>query len=242
MKNFNRYFMIMLFSCLVFAIAANADDQDQLFVDSVNSNWVARNYTQILAAVNVRLQANSNDVLALSLKMNYYFYCDMNIPNVYAVAHIFTNAVRASGRTEVLPIAQVMAQRFFDLPLSEPSFTEAQRNALHSEFSDMFPGVEECEAFSLSLNSGCDLHVRSENPSDGVSIQIFPWSENTTVSRTTSFDRVYMKGIVVKLSAPSNVSGKSFAQWNKDGLSISTTTNVMITISNNVTMTAVYIP
>ncbi len=85
------------------------------------------------------------------------------------------------------------------------------------------------------------LIVASENPDSGVPIQV---SEPDTRGRTdgdTTFDRLYPVGTPVTLTAPATVGDKTFSHWLRNGVRVSNNTSIDITISTDITMTAVYV-
>jgi hypothetical protein len=241
MKNFTRLAVVLIITGSF--TLAGAQDDDQALISVVNSNWASTNYTLLWSNINARLLANSADILGLSLKMNYYTHCDRNASNAYAAANSFTNSVGASARTELVPYAQIMAQRILNVPSSEfASFSATISNEVHSLFPSNFPGAQECEIFAMSFKARRDVHVQSVNPSTGVPIILRLVGHVERQTGTTSFSRVYYTKSSVTLTAPGTVNGKAFTQWNMDTNTFSTNANITITVSNNVTMTAVYEP
>jgi hypothetical protein len=124
--------------------STTADNIDQ-FLNSVNSNWTNRNYSQILSGINARLSRDSNDVLALSLKMGYHVYCEPNGLIVHETASNFLNLVKSSNNPESLPLAECIAQRYLNLPSSIPAF---DKEKMHSLFTDSFPVSIESGSFA----------------------------------------------------------------------------------------------
>jgi hypothetical protein len=84
------------------------------------------------------------------------------------------------------------------------------------------------------------LTVNSVNPASGVSITVSPADLAQAANGNTSFTRVYSPGTVVNLTAPSKSGSKNFQKWQKDGVDLSTSANISVTLDVNHTLNAVY--
>jgi subtilisin family serine protease len=85
------------------------------------------------------------------------------------------------------------------------------------------------------------LIVASSNPNTGVSITVSPNDKNNQGSASTEFTRMYSNNAVVTLTAPATAGGNNFQKWQRDGVDLSTSVNVQISMDVNHTMTAVYV-
>ncbi len=85
------------------------------------------------------------------------------------------------------------------------------------------------------------LTVASVNPSSGVAITVSPLDKNGAGSGSTQFTRTYAGRTVVTLTAPATASGNTFQKWQKGGVDYATTAVTTVTMSANITMTAVYL-
>jgi hypothetical protein len=84
------------------------------------------------------------------------------------------------------------------------------------------------------------LTVESQNPDNGVVINVAPTDLNSLSTGATTFDRDYEVGEDVILSAPLDANGQPFLQWLLNGTPFSTNNVVNITMLSDITMTAVY--
>jgi hypothetical protein len=100
----------------------------------------------VLTLINDRLQADSNDVLALSLKS--YVFVEKNMHLAHQAANSFLAIVNAgTTKQDLKDQAQVLAKRVTDIPADDTTtLTEDQRNSMHAEL-DKFPFIEECFVF-----------------------------------------------------------------------------------------------
>jgi hypothetical protein len=85
------------------------------------------------------------------------------------------------------------------------------------------------------------LTVASSNPASGVSITLSPNDNNGQANGITQFTRIYNNNTVVTLTAPGTAAGNNFQKWQKDGIDLSTNTQVQVTMDANHTMTAIYV-
>jgi subtilisin family serine protease len=89
---------------------------------------------------------------------------------------------------------------------------------------------------------GYTLTVASSNPNSGVSITVSPNDNNSQGNGTTQFTRVYDATTSVNLTAPATAGGNPFQKWQRDGVDFAATLATSVTIDNNHTMTAIYVP
>ena len=85
------------------------------------------------------------------------------------------------------------------------------------------------------------LTVASVNPSD-VAIAVNPVDVDRLGNGTTRFDRIYDSGALVNLTAPITSPSTRFAKWQRDGVDVSTSPSVQVTMDADHTLTAVYGP
>jgi len=83
------------------------------------------------------------------------------------------------------------------------------------------------------------LHVRSENPNSGVNISVTP-DVNNQSDGTTPFDRTYLTGQTVTLTALGSVGNAGFLHWKIDGVPASSNPQITIGMFSDHTVTAVY--
>lgn len=86
------------------------------------------------------------------------------------------------------------------------------------------------------------LAVSSANPNSGVDIAVTPPDINTNGTGVTFFTRTYTNGTVVTLTAPADIGIGHFAKWQRGGADYATNPAITITMSTNITLTAVYAP
>ena len=226
-----------------FTITCGADNEAD-FIEDINTAWTNRNYDAILSNINVRLQANSNDALALSLKMNYYLWADLNTSNAHAVAQAFTNAVRSSNRQYLVPLAGHMASKVLSI-VETNTYTSAQRDEMHAMFPQVFPSIIDCVYFAAQFVQTnvvqFQLSVGSSNPDTGVAIVMDPKDDYARGSTNTSFSRIFTKETSVKLTAPATAGGHAFVEWRKNEDVCSTNRTITLTMpAASTTITAVY--
>lgn len=140
---------VLIFLCLSFFLApmpVTYGEDLKEFIEDVNSAWTNRNYAGIMSNINARLTVDTNDVLALGLKMNYYLWADLNTSNAHAAARSFSNAVHQSQRQDLFPLANNFVSVVMNVDETN-SYTSAQRDKLHSMFPDMFPSIVEQVSF-----------------------------------------------------------------------------------------------
>lgn len=233
--------IIVTISLIVSALTtrAIADNQDEVFINTINSNWISANYISMISNINMRSQANSNDVLAILLKMNYYYYCDFSSSNCNTFAQTFTNIVQSSPRAELKQTAESIAGPYLNITTSEPPFTATQRTNLHLLFPQSFPGLDESLAFYTHFSKRFNIVVLSENTT-GVFINVTPYDKNGFESGTTSFTRVYFDNASILLSAPGAINGHTFSHWKVFNDTAGTNLSLNITVTNNMTITAVF--
>lgn len=85
------------------------------------------------------------------------------------------------------------------------------------------------------------LSVTSTNPSSEVGITVQPPDSQGLASSDTPFIRTYTNGSLVTLIAPSTVSGKRFAAWQLDGMTVTTNRDLRVEMEANYEVTAVYV-
>ncbi|MCX7047801.1 MAG: hypothetical protein NTX50_20240 [Candidatus Sumerlaeota bacterium] len=85
------------------------------------------------------------------------------------------------------------------------------------------------------------LQVDSVNPSAGVAITVSPADNSGQSNGTTAFTRVYNSGSVVTLTAASAQGPNPFVRWDKDGALYDTAQTIVVTMTANITLTAVYL-
>jgi hypothetical protein len=99
-------------------------------------------------------------------------------------------------------------------------------------------------AYSLTLTERpkTTLTVNS-TPDSGVAITVTPNDLNGNGDGSTQFIRTYYQNQTVVLNAPGIANGKEFKEWQKDGVTVPSSTNVVtVGMDTNHTMTAVYGP
>ena len=85
------------------------------------------------------------------------------------------------------------------------------------------------------------LTVPSSNPNSGVNITVSPADNGALGNGTTPFARTYNNGAGVNLTAPATASGNNFLKWQRNGVDFATTLATSVTMSQDWTMTAVYV-
>lgn len=82
----------------------------------------------------------------------------------------------------------------------------------------------------------------SSTPNTGVNIAVTPSDTNGQSNGTTQFTRTYYQNTTVVLNAPAIVGATEFKQWQKDGVTVETSTVVVFGMDTDHTLTAVYGP
>ncbi len=83
------------------------------------------------------------------------------------------------------------------------------------------------------------LSVQSFGPSSGVTIGVTP-DVNGNGDGSTPFQRLYVTGSTVQLTAPPIAGGNTFQRWLRNGFFYSLDQVITVTITADITMTAVY--
>jgi hypothetical protein len=86
------------------------------------------------------------------------------------------------------------------------------------------------------------LTVTSVNPNSGVSIRVAPADNNHLGDGAPSFIRYYADGITVNLAAALKAGNNNFVKWRQDGVDLSTSSRINVTLHSDHTLTAVYGP
>ena len=84
------------------------------------------------------------------------------------------------------------------------------------------------------------LTVNSENPGSGVGITVSATDIFGGTDGTTTFERRYLEGEAVTLTAPPVADGNVFLYWEKDGNPITTNNVIDVTMLTDIELTAVY--
>lgn len=87
------------------------------------------------------------------------------------------------------------------------------------------------DAFTLTFTAG---------NATAVPITVYQADVNALKNGTTDFTRLYLTGSSVSFTAPQVVGTKYFARWEKNGLVLSTSATVTVSVTNNATFKAVY--
>lgn len=142
MKSAYFHLLLMLIGLCFNALAGSAENL--ALYNQINQHWHNRAYQQIFAIIQAREQADSSDVLALSLKQYYYVFADKDITKAHQAAAALNSVLGASSNQKLKDIGQVMMKRVTDIPVTETSaYTTQQRDALHAALED-FPFIDEC--------------------------------------------------------------------------------------------------
>lgn len=146
----NQIFILLIsffFSTMLLAQSTNDCD---LFISEVNQEWQARNYTNILTAIDQRLTTESNDVLALALKVGYYTWAEVSFSNVQSSANAFliavTNVAPAEFQDPSALVNYAMAIASMPMPTNAPvneSRTAQQVDYVHQTYPLHFPDIEQ---------------------------------------------------------------------------------------------------
>jgi len=120
---------------------ARAEDLKE-FIENLNSGWTNRNYNVVMSNINARLAVDSNDVLGLALKMNYYLWAELNTSNAHIAATSLSNVIHNSGRDDLYPLVDEMVTAVIAVNETN-SYTSPQHDKLHTMFPNMFPSIIE---------------------------------------------------------------------------------------------------
>ena len=82
----------------------------------------------------------------------------------------------------------------------------------------------------------------SSTPNTGVSVTVTPNDTGGLSNGATQFARTYYQNEIVSLNVPFYAGGNEFKQWQKDGVTVETTTAVTFNMNTDHTLTAVYGP
>lgn len=119
-----------------------AQDPLQQFVDQVNEKWRLKDYAAIQVLINGRLQASSNDVLALATKAYFFVYAVNDLNQARGAIDFLNTVVQASNAANIKTVVQQMKQEIFDIPLNESgSLPAADQARMHVLFPDEFPTI-----------------------------------------------------------------------------------------------------
>lgn len=88
--------------------------------------------------------------------------------------------------------------------------------------------------------AGRTLTVSSQNPNSGVPITVYTADKNGLKNGTTQFVRQYTQGAQVSLTAPATVGNNYFMRWDLDGASWQANKTVVVPMSADRTLSAVY--
>lgn len=86
------------------------------------------------------------------------------------------------------------------------------------------------------------LSVNSDNPATGVPISVWTRDFNGMANGTTSFERMYLDGRSVSLTAPATAGGNYFARWLVDGVAAGSSKTLTTTMTADRVVTAAYLP
>ena len=84
------------------------------------------------------------------------------------------------------------------------------------------------------------LTVASLNPASSVNIAVTPNDNNGAGNAATQFTRTYNPNTNVNLTAPATVNGNQFWKWQVNGVDLTTSHQATVTMTGNLTATAVY--
>lgn len=138
--------MILLLTIGFFpaVLADNIDD----FVSSVNTNWVAQNYTGMEQVVEARLDAYTNDLSAMLVLMHLHGTIESNLVLAQSYVPPFTNAaalVNWSLDREAEVLCHVVALEVLDPSAAQSGgcgvfgLNSNQLEQLHAEFPTNHP-------------------------------------------------------------------------------------------------------
>lgn len=122
-------------------------------VGLVNTNWKNKNHTAILQLITTRLNNDSDDVFATSLKVNYYIFTECDLVKARASADSLVTIVSAHGDSNATSLVTGIKNEVYSIPLSENSpYNQAQQNAIHVAFPNTFPNISICYGIANSLD------------------------------------------------------------------------------------------
>ncbi|HBA84785.1 MAG TPA: hypothetical protein DCZ95_11885 [Verrucomicrobia bacterium] len=146
----SKYLLAATF-LLVHLPMVTADDIDD-FATEINSAWSSTNDSQIATLINQRLSQDTNDVVALSVKMYYHLWIDGNITNAQLVATHLDAIVQATTNIAIVDVLTEMKAEVDGIPLSESgSFPQDALNQLRHETRGIFPGIQKCVWLAKAL-------------------------------------------------------------------------------------------
>jgi hypothetical protein len=90
------------------------------------------------------------------------------------------------------------------------------------------------------LNTTPSTLTVTTTPATGISITAAPNDLNGNGSGSTQFTRSYTNGASVSLTAPATAGANNFVKWQKNGVDYSTSATTSVSMTSNLTMTAVY--
>ena len=86
------------------------------------------------------------------------------------------------------------------------------------------------------------LVVNSENPATGVPITVWTKDFNGVGNGSTLFERMYLDGRIVSLTAPVTAGGNYFARWWVDGVAATSSKTLTTTMTADRVVKAAYLP
>jgi hypothetical protein len=119
----------------------NSVDYEALYSE-INSQWKARNYSEIDVIADRRLKTNRNDVLALGLKQCNKMLGARNIIEAHANAKKILEVSSHSKNTRFKILAVDFTNWAFQILPSEGDLSAVQHDAIHRELED-FPFIAE---------------------------------------------------------------------------------------------------
>lgn len=84
------------------------------------------------------------------------------------------------------------------------------------------------------------FNITSVNPNSSVTIDVSPADANGSTSGNTAFTRTYPTNTSVMLAAPATAGGNAFTKWQRDGVDLSASANVVVNANAAHTFTAIY--
>lgn len=123
------------------------------FYEAINNGWKNQNDANILTAINNRLIANSDDILALSVRPYYLVYVEGNIEGAKSAVDTFWNAVDAvTDNSDLRNAARKLMEGIKDMDSTKAGIISTdEKNALHNLFPDTFPMLGNCFRYAAML-------------------------------------------------------------------------------------------
>lgn len=84
---------IVLIGCMLWGADQVYAGKIEDFVANLNSEWAAKNYTNMYQVINNRLIFHTNDLSALLLKMNYHLMVEYDLSMAQGEVSLFTNTL-----------------------------------------------------------------------------------------------------------------------------------------------------